>query len=517
MTSVPTSAGRDAATPASEGDDSASIVSRGIGIRLRSSLLWVVPAGVTLAVCLAGIQRPVLWQDELATLSASTRSLYDLVRLSAHRDPVLAPYYALIHVWTELFGASPTSLRLPSALAMAAAAGVTAVLGGRLFDRRAGLLAGLVVAFIPAVSRYGQEARPYAVTFLLASVSTLLLVRAMDRPDAWRWVLYGAGIIGLGSLQITAVVLVGAHGLAVLSQWYRDHDRSLIRWFAASGVALVVLTPLAFVGALSSGTLSRIPMTSWSRVAGLPGELFVAPVVAGVVIGVGLLAAFRRGVAGLLCTAIAVLPVAVFVVVSLEMPLLRSRYLLFTLLGWALLAGAALSRFGRWEACALIAGIVALGLPAQFALRSETKNGQPDYRAIAQVMASGTEAGDAIIVPTDHGVRFRIGLQAYLPASSWPHDVLATSNPVAAAELDDLECRPATCFGSPPRIWVGCMGTCANPLAAIRPETASAIINRGYAPERTWRVKGGAIALYVRRGGAGGGDGPTAGPAPPPT
>ncbi len=166
---------------------------------------------LTFGICLLGIGRAVLWQDELATVSAGTRSLPDLARLCAHVDGVLAAYYVLVHVWVSAFGASPVSVRLPSALAMSAAAGVTAVLGARPFDRRAGLLAGLVLAGLPAASWVGQEARPSAITFLLVAVSTLLLVRAVDRPVTRRWALYGLAIVALGTMQLTTTVLVLAH------------------------------------------------------------------------------------------------------------------------------------------------------------------------------------------------------------------------------------------------------------------------------------------------------------------
>jgi hypothetical protein len=54
---------------------------------VRNPANWVVravPGLLTLLFCLFGIGHPVLWQDELATLSASTRSVEDIFRLARH-------------------------------------------------------------------------------------------------------------------------------------------------------------------------------------------------------------------------------------------------------------------------------------------------------------------------------------------------------------------------------------------------------------------------------------------------
>ena len=466
---------------------------------VRFPPVWAWPAAITLGHCLLGIQRAVLWQDELATVSAATRSLPDLVRLCTHVDGVHAAYYLVMHFWTVLFGTSPLAVRLPSALAMATAGGITAVLGERLFNRRAGLLAGLILACSPPVSWIGQEARPYALTFLLVAVSTLLLLGAINRPRSRRWVQYGLSLVALGTTQLTATVLIGAHGCAVASVWLGHRDSRLRGWVAASGAALIVLAPLGCLAWLQRAQVGWIPEITWHSVGALPGQLFAAPVIAGIVIGVALLGAFRSGAATVLCLATALLPVVVLALVSPGLPLLLPRYLVFTVLGWVLLAGSTLSRFGRREAAAVLIGIVTLGLPAQVQLRSTIKYNRPltpDYRTIARIMEHEIHPGDAIIVPTAEGIRFRTGLRVYLPAGDWPRDPLATGSPADAATLDAPECVPATCLGSPARIWVGCVGACTDPLASIRPETASMMHRRGYVAERVWHVEKGAITLY---------------------
>ncbi|WP_375155160.1 glycosyltransferase family 39 protein, partial [Micromonospora sp. 4G55] len=155
-------------------------------------LVWVPPLLATLTVGLYGIGHAQPWRDELATWSAATRPLGDLLRLTGTVDAATGPYYLLMHGWVRLFGDTATALRLPSALAMAGAAGLTAVLGRWLLGTRVGLLAGLLFAVLPGTSRYAQEARPYALASLFAVLATLLLVAALRRPTWTRWAWYAA-------------------------------------------------------------------------------------------------------------------------------------------------------------------------------------------------------------------------------------------------------------------------------------------------------------------------------------
>ncbi|MCP9980017.1 glycosyltransferase family 39 protein [Actinomadura madurae] len=106
----------------------------------------LVPAAVTLAVALAGIGTPSLWLDEAATISMTTRSYGDMLRVFPHLDLVHALYYLVMKPWVAVFGTGETAMRLPSALAMAAAAAGVAVLGRRCAGPAAGLAAGLVWA-----------------------------------------------------------------------------------------------------------------------------------------------------------------------------------------------------------------------------------------------------------------------------------------------------------------------------------------------------------------------------------
>ncbi|WP_174530535.1 glycosyltransferase family 39 protein, partial [Micromonospora maritima] len=323
--------------------------------------VWVVPGLLTLAVTLVGIGHAQPWRDELATWSAATRPLPDLVRLTRVIDAATGPYYALVHGWTALVGTSPTALRLPSALAMAAAAASTARLGARLAGDRAGLLAGLLFAVLPATSRYGQEARPYALATLFAVLATLLLVDALRRPTWRRWTGYALAVAALALVHLIALTLLAAHAVVVLLTAVRgpaavvdppDGSREapapgrrvLARWLLALLPAVVLVTPLALVARGQRGRqLDWVDPARLSDLAALPGGLAQSGVVGGFLLALAALGAVRLGRRALLPGAAVLLPVLLLFVAGTVVPLWVTRYLVFTVPFACLLAGAALA------------------------------------------------------------------------------------------------------------------------------------------------------------------------------
>ncbi|MGB2569727.1 glycosyltransferase family 39 protein [Micromonospora citrea] len=344
--------------------------------RGTESLVWLVPTLATLAVGLAGIGRAQPWRDELATWSAAIRPLPDLFRLTGTVDAATGPYYLLLHGWVRLVGDSPTALRLPSALAVAAAAGLTAVLGRRLFGARAGLLAGLLLAVLPGTSRYAQEARPYALATLFAVLATVLLVRALDRSGRARWAGYAAAVVALGLTHLLALTVLAAHAVAVLAATRagpgaaavaaavspeagasdavadgrdgrvgdaRDR-RPALHWVLALLPALVVLTPLLVrARGQRSRQLDWVEPARLADLAALPGGVAQSSVVGGLVVGLAALGAARAGRRALLPGLCVLLPVLLVFAAGLVVPLWVPRYLLFTVPFACVLAGAALA------------------------------------------------------------------------------------------------------------------------------------------------------------------------------
>ncbi len=177
--------------------------------------MLALPGLATFAVTIWGIGRASFWRDEAATLSATHRPFPELIRMLGHVDAVHGAYYLLMWPLVHLVGAGEVVVRLPSAMAMAGAACGIAACGRRLGCRRAGLCAALAFAVLPMTSRYGQEARSYALVTAIAVLAGYLLVRMIVTP-ARRWLTgYGISLALLASLNIFGLLIVAAHAVTL--------------------------------------------------------------------------------------------------------------------------------------------------------------------------------------------------------------------------------------------------------------------------------------------------------------
>ncbi|MET8149615.1 glycosyltransferase family 39 protein [Actinoplanes sp. NPDC049668] len=437
--------------------------------RSSTVLLCLPPALLALTMSLAGIGARSMWNDEYATWYASTLGLRDLAKLLNNVDAVVAPYYLVLHVWIDVFGDSEASLRMPSALAMAATAALTAALGRRLFDTGTGLSAGLIMAALPMATRYGQEARPYAFAIGFATLATLLLLRAIERPTWRRWYWYGAGVIVAGLVHIVTLTVLPAHAFFLWRAFRTGGDLRLLRWTAGACLAVTVALPLAAKGSDQSSVISWIRADA-TAVMTLPERLFGSWQVAVVVLAAALLATIllwpaRRGAIVLLLSWAVFPPVICYVTFPI-LHLFLHRYLLFTVPAWTLLAAAlgfTLVRFaGRFparipmslSALAVVAAVLLVGGPGQRAARHSPVYGEPDFRAAAQAVLAAAAPGDGIVYA---GVT-RNGRRAFdyeTRESVLPRDVLVERSSQQNGTFGAQECAdPGLCVGLTKRIWL---------------------------------------------------------------
>ena len=339
-------------------------------------LTWAAPAVVTVALGLIEIGVPQLWRDELASWSAASRTLPQLWATLHNIDAVLGVYYFGLHLWMTVFGDSATAMRLPSVFAMAAAAAVVALIGRRLGGGVAGLASGLVFALVPSVSRYAQEARPYAFATLFAALATLMFLRAMERPRWSRWAIYAVVLAAAGTANLIAVCVAAGHLIIVLWDFCQrtvriggdgtpDSGRALpggrlapegsplllVKRFCVAVIAGgVLVSPLVIAGHAQQGwQIGGIPAPHVAQLIGVSGglwqELFASVPVA---IAVMLLAvaslvaapdARARSIAGY-AFALAIIPVvAVWLISRGPTSYWTFRYMLFSIAGWSVGAG----------------------------------------------------------------------------------------------------------------------------------------------------------------------------------
>jgi mannosyltransferase len=220
------------------------------GAHTRTTRLGHLARAVLAGVIVAAVAafwswNPSLWSDEAATISAARRSIGDLWRMTGSIDAVHGLYYLLMHGWIALFGEGAFLLRLPSALAMGVAGTCVYLLGARLGGTRIALCGAAMFAILPRVFWAGAEARPFALTAVLAVAATLVLVVALDSETKGRiaaWIGYSALLLmGIVS-NVYVGLLIVAHLVTLL--WDRRVTRSQrLSWLISAGSAVVLSLP----------------------------------------------------------------------------------------------------------------------------------------------------------------------------------------------------------------------------------------------------------------------------------
>src|SRR5262252_5661220 len=463
----------------------------------------IVPAIVTLAVMLWGITASAYWADEMDTVSAESRSLPQLVQLLGHVDAVHGLYYLLMWPVVQAAGPGEFATRLPSAVAMAAAAAGIAVIGRRLASRRAGLCAGLVFAAMPVISEQAHNARPYAMVTAVAVGAGWLLVRVADDPQ-WGWsAAYGGMLAVLGYLELDALLLVGAHALALRQLAQTDDPQTrrgtTRRWAAAAFAAALAVAPLVVFGWAQRGQISWIHRPGWAdagaMLASLGGGPLALAVAAWALAAAGSATALAargcRGAPGWRLARLALpwlaIPPVVMLAVSQAMPVYNFRYVLFCVPALALLAGLGLAALGRvWRAGAAIL-ILALAVPPQLTMRVPGTG----MRQAASFLAAAERPGDAIVYP---GADIPPWYLAYPAGFARLDNIGMARSPAASGRLYGVSVPLALLKQREQharRIWVVQMGSWQNPAGYL---------SSGFRLRSAWQSDDGnlRIRLYQR-------------------
>lgn len=362
-------------------------------------------------LCAYGLGASQFRGDELCTWWAVTLPEDAYQRLIGNVDAVLAPYYGFMRKWTAMFGDSEAAMRAPSAVAMGLCAGLVAAIGKRMAGPSVGLRAGLLFALLPVVSRYGQEARPYAFAALFATLSSLLVLRLAEKPNAiGRIVAYAAALTALGLSHLIALLILPAHAacFAVFGRQrpYVSFDFRALRGFVF-GVAgsLACVFGLVVVGANQhADQIGR--RGSLAELVGLAEKSNTGSTAGAILIGVvlvasGLLALFAAR-QPMMWRLWAVFP-PVFLLASYSvLHLFAVRYIVFTLPALALLVANLLERptaslkFQKWVTPLTVLVLLSVGFGMQMKARSSTARASGDYRAMAGDLRTLAKPGDAV-------------------------------------------------------------------------------------------------------------------------
>jgi mannosyltransferase len=374
-----------------------------------------------LAVHTWHLTTPSLWWDEAATKASFRGGWAGIDAITLHLDVVHKLYYQLIYLNSLVFGNGTLALRLPSAIAAALACVAIMELARQLgLSRTAQVFAGAFLALTPRLFWASLEARSYSMTVLTGVVSLLLFVVAVKRTDAqareththrktpvvW-WLAFTAVYLFAVYLYLYQLLMVVPFALFLLQR--RAHKKV---WFWAGG-SLALVAGLAVRLALTSAAQQQ--QVAWNRFepthafALLLSQAFMdeAPLAVAftaLLLGVAIWGWRRLPKAtSALALAWALGPAVMLMTASLAGDqLYNSRYVSFTLGGWALLAASVF--FGtentrakpKWLAPVLVVAMAAAVVVPFGAMRSPTGY-QSDWALATVRLDQVAKPGDAVI------------------------------------------------------------------------------------------------------------------------
>ncbi|MGW0201134.1 glycosyltransferase family 39 protein [Nonomuraea sp. NPDC003201] len=462
--------------------------------------------------------------DELATISAASRSMSGMWELARHIDGHFLPYYLFMHLWMKA-GTAELWLRLPSAVGIGVAAWFLVDLGRRLHSTRAGVIAAAVFAILPSVSYFGAFARSYAFAAAAVAFSFWALHRAVERSEVRRWVVYGVAVALVCSTHLFAVLVLPAQLLLV-------RRGRVVPMLAAMAVGCVPAAVLGLVGFGERHAISWIPQRGpevWLKfpkmaagATGLGVMLFAlalagaallwkaAPREVGESGGAGARAGETGGAGGgvtgggrvwvfVLVGWLVLPPVLLLAVSQLVTPVYVDRYLFVTAPALALLAGLAVAALPRFQMVAAVVVVLlgcALSVQEHVTVREENGRFENIPWALRVIKA---EPDDAIVYGQS---QLRTGFEYYAD-SLMPVDVLKTGEaplpdgfgyperPDAAAALDGRE-----------RVWVVWRGSKQSGLDSDAVPRVAEVVKAGFKlslAKHSADLPGLTVALFVRR------------------
>ncbi|WP_405701245.1 hypothetical protein OG209_29130 [Streptomyces sp. NBC_01383] len=486
---------------------------------LRRGLpIWTVAALWTLALGLWGLSRQhSVWRDEAATWLVAVRPAGEIRHLLTHVDAVHGLYYLLMHGLFGWFGPSITTLRLPSVLATAVAAACVAVIGRRLAGPWAALGGGMVFGLLPAVQFHLQEGRPYALVAAGAGISTLLLVNLLQgRGRGTYWVAYGGTVLVCALLNWLSLLILPAHLVTLIRT--RAGRGTWVRWAAASAAAVAGALPLILFSRSQSGQVAWIPPLTW--------HMLIGPAVLLTIGGLGALldrpgegrSLGERPREGRLSVAAVGLPLLAvpqlgLIGLSLVKPLFLDRYVLFSMLGLALLIGAGLETAvraaslripgaARWLGPALIAVSVVALLPQALATRSPGSRVDDVLAMTADVRRLKGPGTAVLFVPAERRDTKLVSPDAFTGL----RDIALTRSPQESGTLKGVEADPAriqnAMLAQRRILLVTDSPNVARPPAGRRDRVKAAVLKKYFTVVADEQVRGRRVTLYERLGAA---------------
>ena len=417
------------------------------GARAISGEGWVLAALVLIAAAIRiiTIDNQSFWADEALTAYEAGQSFTAMLHTVTSIETTPPLYFVLIWVWAKAFGTSEVALRSISAVAGVAIVPIAYLCARELLDRRAGLIAAVLVAVNPFMIWYSQEARAYMLLAALSGASFLWFLRARRDPSR-RNLGWWAGF----SAAAVMTHFFGGFAIAPEALWLLWVARERATALAVGFVAAVQVAMLPFViidaspsrGAGWIGRISRVNRVATTVVEWGASNLYrrtntLEGLVAGVALGLIVLVLLGLGgdrrtrlaaaVAGAVAAFVFLAPLALGFA-GQDYFLSRNVIPAFVPVVTVLAAACAAPR-ARAAGSVLLIALLGLFCFASFDVQTHPYLQRPAWRDVARSLGPG-ELPRAILAADGTTAD---ALKIYLPGAGWAQRL---ARPMLIREID---------------------------------------------------------------------------------
>jgi len=220
--------------------------SSGLGAApIRRGEIAVVALLVGLGVVLRFVTTSPLWLDEALSVNIAELPVDELVG-ALRRDGHPPLYYVLLGGWIDVVGGGDAAVRALSGVLSVATLGVVWWWTRRRVGAVAALWALALLAVLPFATRYGTEARMYALVMLLVALGAMAVIALVERPGWPAALALGACAAALLYTHYWALWLLGVTGLGLLALAWRP-PTTRCRRSALLGIGALLGAAVAFL------------------------------------------------------------------------------------------------------------------------------------------------------------------------------------------------------------------------------------------------------------------------------
>jgi mannosyltransferase len=368
--------------------------------------------GVAAFLRIVTLGRPSFWLDEAASSMLARTDWHTFFAALMHRQVNMALYYVLLRGWIHL-GHSEALMRTLSVLFGVAAVPVMYQLASNIFGRKTARISALLLSVHQFHVQYSQEARGYSLLVFLGLLSSHFFVRLWSRPVRTTWLAY----------TVTSVLLIYAHVFGawiLIAQWLcaaiSRSNPSVKKEVAKAACTIAVLASplvgtLLFVSSRSQlSWMNQHSAASFYRVlldfSGNPATalfiLEVSLVLVSIMFRVRRPGSADARVCYNFISIWLLLPTVIMGLLSLQWPILQSRYLIVSLPPFLLLISDGLARLRSRAlfvaATMAVAAFSLLGVASYLRGRADVSHSD-NWRDATRYILSEARSGDAVLFP----------------------------------------------------------------------------------------------------------------------